>query len=185
VSISRAQRATAPWLCWLGTVYNAVDLDQLRIGERSEREPYLVFLARVCHDKGQHVAIEVARERGMRLVLAGKIEPTEAGRRYFRDRIEPHIDGDRVVHITNVAGVEKADLLARATALLALLQWEEPFGLNLVEAMASGTPVVAFGRGAAPEVDRERGVGVHCRTEDEMVEGVRRIDDVIETAARW
>jgi glycosyltransferase involved in cell wall biosynthesis len=178
VAISRAQRATAPWLRWLGTVYNAVDLEQLRVGHRSERQPYLLCLARIVHDKGQHVAIKVAREAGMRLVLAGKVEPTDEGRKYFRERIEPHIDGDRVVHIENVAGAEKADLLARATALLAPLQWEEPFGLNLVEAMASGTPAIAFGRGAAPELIDHGVSGFIVRTEDELVDAVRRIDDI-------
>jgi glycosyltransferase involved in cell wall biosynthesis len=152
VAISDGQRSSAPSLPWVARVYNAVDVDGLCGGAGVEREPYLLCLARICADKGQHVAIEVAQRAGMRLILAGKVEATQAGHDYYERCISPFLDGDRIIHVCNVAGATKARLLARATALLAPLQWDEPFGLALVEAMASGTPAIAFPRGATPEL---------------------------------
>ncbi len=152
VAISRAQAAAAPQLAWAGVVHNAVDVDSLRIAGPADKEPYLLTLARICPEKGQHLAIEIARRVGMRLVLAGKVEPTPKSRQYFETQVAPHVDGSRVVHLANVAGAQKAELLRRAWALLAPLQWEEPFGLAMVEAMASGTPVLATPRGAATEL---------------------------------
>ncbi len=172
VAISESQRASARDLNWAGTVFNAVDFNNLEVGARSEREPYLLCLARVCEDKGQHVALEVARRAGMRLVLAGKVEPTPEGIAYFSREIAPSLDGDRVVHIPNVVGSEKTRLLSRATALLAPLQWDEPFGLAMVEAMASGTPVIATRRGAAPELIRQDVTGFLAADVDAMVEAV-------------
>jgi glycosyltransferase involved in cell wall biosynthesis len=174
VSISAAQRQSMPELPWLGTVYNAVDVDALRVTPQ-EKEPYLLCLARICPDKGQHVAIEAARRAGMRLVLAGKVEGIPEATEYFERYIAPALDGDRVVHVHNVAGEEKARLLARAHALLAPLQWEEPFGLAMVEAMASGTPVIALARGAAPELVTEGVTGFLVHDIDGMTSAVARV----------
>jgi glycosyltransferase involved in cell wall biosynthesis len=174
VSISAAQRASMPGLPWLGSVHNAVDIDALTVTP-GEKEPYLLCLARITPDKGQHLAIEVARRAGMRLVLAGKVEGIPAATNYFEQFIAPAVDGDRVVHLDNVAGEAKARLLARARALLAPLQWEEPFGLAMVEAMASGTPVIALRRGAAPELVAEGRTGFVVDDTDGMVAAVRSV----------
>jgi glycosyltransferase involved in cell wall biosynthesis len=168
VSISIDQRQSMPELPWMGTVYNAVDVDALHVTPE-DKEPYLLCLARICPDKGQHVAIEAARLAGMRLILAGKVEDMPEATEYFERCIAPAVDGDRVVHVDNVAGEEKARLLARAQALLAPLQWDEPFGLSLVEAMASGTPVIAIARGAAPELVTEGVTGFLVRDIDGMI----------------
>ena len=173
VAISSAQRRSAPQLPWLGTIHNAVDSSALSIARSEEKEAYLLCLARICREKGQHLAIEVARRTGMRLVLAGKVEQTPASRAYFEELVAPHIDGVRIVHTHNVAGVEKARLLAHALALLAPLQWDEPFGLALAEAMASGTPVVALARGAAPELIVSGVTGFVAEDLDGLVYGVR------------
>jgi glycosyltransferase involved in cell wall biosynthesis len=162
VAISEAQRATAG------------DLERLTVAGASEREPYLLCLARVCEDKGQDLAIEVARRARMRLVLAGKVDDTAANREYYEERILPHVDGDRVVHLHNVAGGEKAQLLARATALLSPIRWPEPFGLTMAEAMCSGTPAIAFERGAAPELITPELTGFLVADVDEMCEAVGR-----------
>ncbi|HKR98284.1 MAG TPA: glycosyltransferase, partial [Candidatus Dormibacteraeota bacterium] len=167
-----------PALNWVGRVFNAVDVDNLQTCARDEKEPYLLCLARVCEEKGQHVAIEVARRTRMRLILAGKVESTPAGREYFEGEIAPFIDGRSVVHIDNVGGADKARLLARATALLAPLQWNEPFGLALVEAMASGTPVIVTPRGAAPELVDDGCTGLFAEDIDDMVEAVQRVGDI-------
>lgn len=174
VSISAAQRRSMPELPWIGTVHNAVDVDALRVTPR-EKEPYLLCLARICPDKGQHIAIEAARQAGMRLVLAGKVEGIPEATEYFERYIAPAVDGDRVVHVHNVAGQEKAQLLARAHALLAPLQWEEPFGLAMVEAMASGTPVIALARGAAPELVTEGVTGFLVHDVEGMTSAVARV----------
>jgi len=152
VAISEAQRRAAVAFPWAATVHNAVDVAALRVAEPERDPPYLLSLARVCLAKGQHLAIEAAHRAGRRLVLAGKVEASAEGAEYYERRIVPHLDGDRVVHLHNVAGEEKTRLLAGASALLAPLQWDEPFGLYMAEAMASGTPVIAFPRGAAPEL---------------------------------
>jgi glycosyltransferase involved in cell wall biosynthesis len=171
VSISAAQQQSMPELPWMGTVHNAVDVDALRVAPR-EKEPYLLCLARICPDKGQHVAIEAARRAGMRLILAGKVEDIPEATDYFEQHIAPAVDGDRVVHLHNVAGDEKAGLLARAHAMLAPLQWDEPFGLAMVEAMASGTPVIAIARGAAPELVTEGVTGFLVSDIDGMTAAV-------------
>jgi glycosyltransferase involved in cell wall biosynthesis len=177
-AISESQRRPVPRLPWIGTVPNAVSLRHLAVGSRDEKEPYLLCLARICPDKGQHVAIEVAHRTGLRLVLAGKVEATADAREYFQRRIAPALDGTRVVHVSNVASFDKARLLARATALLAPIQWEEPFGLSVVEAMASGTPAISMARGAAPELIEEGETGFLVRDADEMVAAVRRASEI-------
>jgi glycosyltransferase involved in cell wall biosynthesis len=181
VAISSAQRAAAPSLPWVATVHNAVNVDQLWAGgdhRDHDDEPYLLCLARICYDKGQDVALEVAARTGIRLVLAGKVESTPEGRAFFEHCVEPAIDGDRVVYLPNVAGEAKARLLARATALLAPLRWEEPFGLSLAEAMASGTPAIAFTRGAAPELLTHGVTGFLVDDVDGMVAAVSRVDEI-------
>ncbi len=177
VSISAAQRASMPRLPWIGTVHNAVDLDALRVAA-ADANSYLLCLARICPDKGQHVAIEVARRVGMRLVLAGKVEDIPEATGYFERDVAPHVDGDRVTHIVNVTGDAKARLLSGAHALLAPLQWEEPFGLAMVEAMASGTPVIAIARGAAPELVADGVTGFLVADADGMTDAVSRVGQV-------
>lgn len=174
VAISHTQRRSAAGLPWLATVLNAVDIRALAMGSAAEKEPYLVCLARICPNKGQHLAIEVARRTGMRLVLAGKVEATHEGRAYFERLVLPALDGDRIIHLHNVAGVAKARLLGRATALLAPLQWEEPFGLSLVEAIVCGTPAIALRRGSAPELIVEGVTGLLADDVDGLVDAVRR-----------
>jgi glycosyltransferase involved in cell wall biosynthesis len=173
VAISDAQRKTAPDLNWIGTVYNAVDVDALTVGSTETREPYLLMLARICADKGQHLAIEVARRTGMKLVLAGKIENTRDNLDYYHRQVAPDIDGHDVVHIPNVSGQEKAELLAHATALLAPNTWPEPFGLSMVEAMASGTPAIALNHGAAAELIEDGRTGFVVGDVGAMAEAVR------------
>ncbi|MGH9082389.1 MAG: glycosyltransferase family 4 protein [Acidimicrobiales bacterium] len=148
IAISDAQRSSAPDLAWVGTVHNA-----LRVGTfpfRRDKEDFALFLGRFSPDKGAHLAIDAARQAGLRLVLAGKCaEPIE--HEYFARQIAPRLGADTTMFGTADAR-EKRDLLARAACLLAPVCWEEPFGLVMIEAMACGTPVVALRRGAVPEV---------------------------------
>jgi glycosyltransferase involved in cell wall biosynthesis len=178
VAISRAQRDAAASLPWAGVVHNAVDIEHLRVGTPDRSDPYVVCLARISPEKAQHQAIEVARRAGIRLVLAGKVDETSETQAYFRDRVAPHVDGTRVVYLPNVFGAEKARLLARATALLAPIDWEEPFGLSIVEAMASGTPVVAARRGSTPELVVEGVTGFLADSVNDMVAALHRVGEI-------
>jgi glycosyltransferase involved in cell wall biosynthesis len=178
VAISRNQRQSAPHLRWAGVVHNAVDVDALWFGDRDDKRDYLLCLARICPDKGQLAAIEAARRAGIRLVLAGKIEPTPRSLEYYERHIAPAIDGDAVTHVHNVSGAEKADLIARAKALLAPIQWDEPFGLSIVEAMVSGTPAISIARGAAPELIADGVSGFLVEDVDGMVGAIAAVDEL-------
>jgi glycosyltransferase involved in cell wall biosynthesis len=176
VAISHAQQATVAGVEWRAVVHNAVDPSVYRpITKVSEKEDYLLELARINPDKGQHIAIEVAKRVNMRLVLAGKVDPEAIG--YFEERIKPDLNG-QVVWRENVKGRDKAALLARARAMVFPIQWEEPFGLAMVEAMVSGTPVIAFRHGAAPEVVEQGVTGFLADDVDGMVEAIERLDEI-------
>jgi glycosyltransferase involved in cell wall biosynthesis len=150
VAISNAQQALVAGVDWRRVVYNAVDpADYTPITNPAEKHNFLFQLARISPTKGQHVAIEVARRLGVPLVLAGKVD-LEA-EEYFEREIKPHL-GAGVTWHENVVGEEKQRLLATARAMLFPIQWEEPFGIAMVEAMVSGTPVLALERGAAAEI---------------------------------
>jgi glycosyltransferase involved in cell wall biosynthesis len=158
VAISDAQRRAAPDLPWLGTVYNAVDVESFPY--RPDKEDSLLFLGRLHPDKGVHLAIDAARHAGLPIVVAGKCtEPVEL--EYFRTHIEPRLGADVTIFGTADA-IEKRDLLSRAAALVFPILWEEPFGMVMIEAMACGTPVVALRRGAVPEVVVDGATGVLC-----------------------
>ncbi|MEP7105306.1 MAG: glycosyltransferase family 4 protein [Chloroflexota bacterium] len=175
VAISAFQRASAPDLDWVATVHNAVDPS--RLGFSEHKEPYLVQMARITPDKGQHHAIEVAERVNMRLVLAGKVDRDRAAVEYFTRHVQPHL-GRRVEWREDVGGRDKADLLANATALLFPIQWDEPFGLAMVEAMVSGTPAIAFRRGAASELIEEGVTGFLADDVDDMVAKVGRAAEI-------
>lgn len=172
VAISEVQRGQAPDIRWRAMVHNSVPLDDLRV--ETEKDGYLLELARVTPDKGQHLAIEVAERVGMPLVLAGKVDRDDGSRRYFEELIEPRLRGD-IRWVENVQGDEKATLLGKAAAMIFPIQWEEPFGLAMVEAMACGTPVVALARGAARELVEPGLTGYLANSVDELVERVREV----------
>ena len=144
VSISDADRT--PELTYRATVYHGVDLDVLPYSARAGDD--LVILGRIHPDKGTADAIDIARRAGRRLRIAGIVQDDA----YFRHEVEPHIDGDRVVYLGSVGPAERAEVLGGALALLHPISFAEPFGLAVVEAMAVGTPVIAYPRGAMPEI---------------------------------
>ncbi len=144
VSISDADRH--PSLTYAATVYHGISLDEFTFsGTRSET---LLFLGRIHPDKGVAEAIDLARRAGLRLVIAGIIHDE----RYFAVEVAPHVDGDRVRYVGSVGPAERDELLGSALALVHLVNFAEPFGLSMIEAMACGTPVIARGRGSVPEV---------------------------------
>jgi len=176
VAISRAQQATVAGVEWRGVVHNAVDPGEYTpVTKADEKEDYLVELARINPDKGQHLAIEVAKRLKMPLVLAGKVD--YAARSYFEEKIKPNLNG-QVSWRENVTGEEKTKLLAHARAMLFPIQWEEPFGIAMVEAMVSGTPVIATRRGAAPEVIEPGVTGFLAEDIDGMVDAYGHLREI-------
>ena len=136
-----------------------------------QKQGYLAFLGRMAPVKGPHLAIEVARKAGMPLKLAGEVQPMFQD--YWETQVKPHIDG-RMVEFVGEAPLDvKNDLLGNASALLFPIQWNEPFGLVMIEAMACGTPVLAFGGGAVVEIVRDGVNGWICRDTDDMAKRAR------------
>jgi glycosyltransferase involved in cell wall biosynthesis len=174
-AVSRAQAAGAPDFPISAVVHNAVDIDELRV--RATGRGYLLELGRIDPEKGQHLAVEIARRTGRTLVLAGKLPPLPHAERYFEKTIKPHL-GERVVYRGNVAGPEKAELIAGADAGLFPLQWDEPFGLAMAECMVSGTPVLALRRGSAAEIVDQGVTGFVHDELDELVDAVDRISEI-------
>lgn len=144
VAISAADRH--PDLTYAATIHHGIDTSAFHLG--SGDGGYLLFLGRIHPDKGTATAVEVARRAGLPLVVAGVIQDDD----YFRREVEPHVDGTRVTYVGAVAPPERDRLLGGARALLHLIDFDEPFGLSVVEAMAAGTPVIAYRRGSMPEL---------------------------------
>ena len=149
VSISHDQRRPVPPVNWMGTVYHGLPTDLFR--EDKGDGGYLAFLGRICADKGPVEAIEIAARAGMKLKIAAKVDP--ADRVYYDEVVAPLITrSPHVEFIGEIHDGQKQDFLGKAAALLFPIQWPEPFGLVMIEAMACGTPTIAFRCGSVPEV---------------------------------
>jgi glycosyltransferase involved in cell wall biosynthesis len=180
ISISNNQREPLAAANWIGTVYHGMPPDLLQPSFASGT--YLAFLGRLTAEKGPEVAIRIARAVGMPLRIAAKVPRGE--RRYFKERLEPQIDGDHVRLIGEVNDKTKRDFLAGAAALLFPIDWPEPFGLVMIEAMACGTPVIAFRRGSVPEVIEDGVSGLVVDSEEEAVEAIKRLGKLDRSVVR-
>jgi glycosyltransferase involved in cell wall biosynthesis len=182
VSISQNQRSWLPTARWVGTVYNAIDLDNYHF--REQPGDYLVFLGRISPEKRPDRAIEIARDVGMRLIIAAKVDP--ADREYYEHAIAPLIRANRglVEFIGEVNEQEKDQLLGGAYAYLFPIDWPEPFGLTMAEAMATGTPVIAARCGSVPEVVADGVTGFVCDTLSGMIQAVSRVSEIDRRACR-
>jgi glycosyltransferase involved in cell wall biosynthesis len=148
VSISHAQRQPLAWASWAATVYHGLPVDLH--APTYEPGSYLAFIGRISPEKGVERAIAIAQRTGIPLKIAAKVDPVD--RTYFEQRIEPLLAGPLVEYIGEIGEREKTRFLGGARALLFPIDWPEPFGLAMIEAMACGTPVIAFRRGSVPEV---------------------------------
>lgn len=176
VSISDSDRA--PALNYLATVYNGIDLSLYRFQEACGED--LVFLGRIHPDKGVHLAIEVARRSGRRLIIAGIIQDES----YFSEKVKPYIDDRNICYIGPVGIAEKNELFARAYALIHLNTIPERFGLVLVEANAAGVPVIAMDRGSCREVIQDGKTGFLVANVNEAIEALERLPEIDRSACR-
>jgi len=170
VAISESDKC--PELDYIATIHHGIDLAQFPY--RKKPGDYLLFFGRIHHDKGVHEAIEVARRTGIRLVIAGIVQD----KAYFREQVEPYIDGSSVEYVGSVGPEKRREVLGGALALLHLIHFDEPFGLSVVESMACGTPVIAFGRGSMPEIVRDGSTGFLVEDVDAAVQAVGRIGTI-------
>jgi glycosyltransferase involved in cell wall biosynthesis len=171
VSISDDQRTPVPFASWAKTIYHGLPKDLLPFG--TGEGGYLAFVGRTSPEKGLDRAIEIARKAGIKLKIAAKVD--KADKAYFHDVIEPLIDGGEIEFVGEINEVQKRDFLGNARALLFPIRWPEPFGLVMIEAMACGTPVLAFRCGSVPEVMENGLTGFIVDSMDEAHEAVPRL----------
>jgi glycosyltransferase involved in cell wall biosynthesis len=160
---------------FVGVIRNAIDVRSYSFNG-SKREPHLLFLSRISFEKGPHLAIEVAKRTGRKLIIAGNVDSVEE--EYFKTVVLPQVDGDQIQYVGEADYFRKRELLASAHCLLASITWPEPFGLFMIEAMACGTPVIAFNQGAVPEIVRHEETGFVVDSLEEMVRAVEQVQRI-------
>ena len=180
VSISDDQRRPLPWLNWRATIYHGLPLDLL--SHHPEGGDYLAFIGRTSPEKGLDKAIEIARRVGMPLKVSATVQPST--REYFEEVIEPMLDDPLIEMVGEKGDGEKNEFLGNAFAVLFPIDWPEPFGLVVIEAMATGTPVIAFRRGAVPELLVDGETGFVVDSVDEAVERVKDVERIDRNAVR-
>jgi len=176
ISISEADRS--PDLDYYANVYHGIDLDLFSFV--AEPGDYLLYFGRIHPDKGTYEAIQIARQFGMKLIMAGIIQDES----YFQAQVAPYIDNINVIYVGSVGPKRRNELLQKAYALLHPIYFNEPFGLSVVEAMACGTPVIAFNRGSMSEVIKDGVTGYLVSGVDEAVDGLKMIANIDRSACR-
>ena len=171
VSISDAQRTPLPLMNWVDTIYHGLPRDLLRFSPGPGK--YLAFLGRISPEKRPDLAIEVARRVGIPLKLAAKVDAVD--RDYFQTVIKPLLSPPDIEYIGEIGEPEKSEFLGNALAFMFTIDWPEPFGLAMIEALACGTPVIARPCGSIPEVIRNGATGFIVKSVEEMVAAVRDI----------
>jgi len=174
VSISNAQREPLPWANWQATVYHGIPADLYRF--RAEPGTYLAFMGRISPEKRVDRAIEIAKQVQIPLKIAAKVDRVDKD--YFKLVVEPLLGEPLVEFVGEISEGEKVDFLGNAYALLFPIDWPEPFGLVMIEAMACGTPVIAYRSGAVPEVMEEGYTGFIVEELKDAVEAVRRVPEL-------
>ena len=180
-AVSAASAATFPVRGALPPIHHGIDVGSFRFAPDAT-DGYLLFLGRFNKAKGADRAIEAARRSGRRLLLAGKVDAGDLD--YTQVAIHPLVDGDRIHYVGEVDGPAKRELLAGAAALLFPIEWDEPFGLVMIEALSAGTPVIGFRRASVPEVIEDGRTGFVVDDVDGMVEAIARIGEIDRRACR-
>ncbi|KQN40746.1 glycosyl transferase [Sphingomonas sp. Leaf407] len=176
VAISDADRH--PSLKYAATIHHGIPLSDFPFDAVGSDD--LLFFGRMHPDKGAAAAIAAAKAVGKRLHLAGIVQDD----RYWREEVEPHVDGERVIYHGAVGGTRRTDMLGQAKALLHLIGFDEPFGLSVIEAMACGTPVIAYNRGSMPELIEDGVNGFLVDTLDEAIAAIGRVGEIDRAACR-
>ena len=182
VTISNYQQTRLPGLNYAATVYNGIDLPRYPYSE--DKEDFLFYMGRFNEAKAPHIACEVAEKLGKKLILAGRVfEGPE--RSYFDQYVKPHLSDD-ILYVGELGhwSSEKMRLFSRARGYLHPIQWDEPFGIVMAEAMACGTPVIAFRRGSTPEVVAHGVTGFVVETMEEFINAVEHVDEISPRACR-
>lgn len=165
-------------------IYNSVDMDDYQFNAEVNTDAPLVFLGRIQQEKGTAIAIEIALKTNKKLIIAGNIPDEPIHQQYFNEQIRPFIDQDQIKYIGPVNNIQKNELLGKACAMLMPVTWDEPFGIVMAEALACGTPVIGFNRGAIPEVVTNESTGFVCSNINEMMEGVNNISALSRSQCR-
>ncbi|MBI4318016.1 MAG: glycosyltransferase family 4 protein [Chloroflexi bacterium] len=173
-TVSKAAKRGMPYPNWVGAIYNAIDVASFPFSDR--KDDYMLFVGRMSADKGPHTAIDVAKRLGRKLLIAGKVGVEDE--EHFENVVKPMIDGKVVEFLGEADSTMKRHLYAGASCVLFPITWNEPFGLVIIEAMACGTPVVAFNAGAVPELLVHGETGFIVNDIDEMIQAVRRVDRI-------
>ena len=172
ISISNSQRRPIPWANWFSTVYNGIPNDLFTF--YPERGKYLAFLGRISPEKRVDRAIAIAKQTGMHIKIAAKIDKMNV--EYFNNEIRPLFNDPQVEYVGEINDHEKNDFLGNAYALLFPIDWPEPFGLVMIEAMACGTPVVAYRMGAVPEIMRSGTTGYIVDNLEGAVNAIKQME---------
>jgi glycosyltransferase involved in cell wall biosynthesis len=170
VAISETDKS--PELDYIATIHHGIDLRRFTF--QPDHGEYLLFFGRIHPEKGAKECIEVAKQTGMKLILAGIIQDQD----YFDTQVRPHLDDDRIIYVGSVGPEERDELLGGAYTLLHPIKFDEPFGLSVVEAMACGTPVIALNRGSMPEIVADGITGFLVRNLVEMAEAVAKVEQL-------
>jgi glycosyltransferase involved in cell wall biosynthesis len=178
ISLAQARREPMPTM---KVVHHGLPIDEYTF--RTEKRGHLAFLGRMAPCKGAHVAIEVAQRARLPLKLAGEIQPVF--REYWEEQVAPHVDGEQIEYVGEADHARKNELLSQARALLFPIQWDEPFGLVMIEAMACGTPVLAFDGGSVREVVQDGVSGWICRDAGEMADRASAPSIAPESCREW
>jgi glycosyltransferase involved in cell wall biosynthesis len=164
-------------------IHNGVRIEQFDFREQVAPEAPLVFLGRIEPIKGTHTAIQIAKATGRKLIIAGNRSNKPEMDRYFVEQVEPHLS-DRILYIGAVNDIQKNELLGSAAAFLMPIDWDEPFGIVMAEALACGTPVIGAARGALPEIVDHGITGACCESVDEMIAAVHQVENFSRHACR-
>jgi glycosyltransferase involved in cell wall biosynthesis len=164
--------------CHVTTIYNGVNINDYQVNSTVDADAPFVFLGRIQKEKGTAIAIKLVIETNSKLIIAGNIPVEKLHQEYFYTEVKPYIDNDQIRYIGPVDDQQKNQLLRNARALLMPVTWDEPFGIVMAEALACGTPVIGYNRGAIPEVVSDGINGYVCNNEQEMLSGIHNIGKI-------
>lgn len=179
ISFSLSQRKQFPELNWIANIYHGIDTSLFTYNENPE--DYFLYIGRITEEKGIHYAIEAAKAAGVKLLIAGRSYATEG---YWHKHLEPHIDGVNVRYVGEANLERKIELYRNAKGLLFPTQYDEVFGLVMIEAMSCGTPVIGWNKGSVPEVVQDGETGFVVSSVEEMTAAIKKIDKIDRKACR-